>query len=361
MDSDHEEDHEVNEDEEDEEEKSEGQQQHADLTGFLFGNIDQQGRLEDDLLDEDSKRHLGGLSALGMESMVKEITQDEASSDAESDTPSEVTKLESAVDYSDISEVAVDEDEVKYKAAMSEMKAPSVGEEHPCLLGLFHGENSCKYHLGFFTGGADDYDDAASKDSELMPPPTWIPSQSTQTAVPPQAPVSDKLPSHADILSVIQLSMRPQVKAEAGPKLNTPLASMLPPELADKDVREWFPEFRSGQVLRFSRLFKPVYSPHIYKRKKKKKPEEEGSEAAGKAADSHDLDPGSTVAEVKDVDDDSAEDEEEYIDCPFELNMGRPAKPEEMMQDEAVGHVTSVLLEPSLIALWLITDPDAPS
>jgi hypothetical protein len=32
------------------------------------------------------------------------------------------------------------------------------------------------------------------------------------------------------------------------PKLNTPLAAMLPPEYADVDVTTIFPEFRPGQV-----------------------------------------------------------------------------------------------------------------
>ena len=31
-------------------------------------------------------------------------------------------------------------------------------------------------------------------------------------------------------------------------RLDTPLASMLPPQYADKDVREWFPDFRPGEV-----------------------------------------------------------------------------------------------------------------
>lgn len=32
------------------------------LTGFLFGNIDSEGRLETDILDEESKRNLQSLS-----------------------------------------------------------------------------------------------------------------------------------------------------------------------------------------------------------------------------------------------------------------------------------------------------------
>lgn len=32
------------------------------LTGFLFGNVDEKGELENDFLDDEAKRHLGSLS-----------------------------------------------------------------------------------------------------------------------------------------------------------------------------------------------------------------------------------------------------------------------------------------------------------
>lgn len=32
------------------------------LAGFLFGNIDENGKLESDFLDEDVKKHVGSLS-----------------------------------------------------------------------------------------------------------------------------------------------------------------------------------------------------------------------------------------------------------------------------------------------------------
>jgi transcription initiation factor TFIID subunit 1 len=44
-----------------------------DLTGFLFGNIDESGQLEDDVLDNESKRHLASLSRLGLSSILKEV------------------------------------------------------------------------------------------------------------------------------------------------------------------------------------------------------------------------------------------------------------------------------------------------
>lgn len=46
----------------------------VDLTGFLFGNIDESGQLEDDeLLDGDSKRMLSALSRLGMGAILSEV------------------------------------------------------------------------------------------------------------------------------------------------------------------------------------------------------------------------------------------------------------------------------------------------
>ena len=47
------------------------------LTSFLFGNIDRDGKLEDDgnFLDETSKKKLGGLSTvLGLKSIIEEET-----------------------------------------------------------------------------------------------------------------------------------------------------------------------------------------------------------------------------------------------------------------------------------------------
>ncbi|RUS77280.1 hypothetical protein EGW08_014944, partial [Elysia chlorotica] len=65
-------------------------------------------------------------------------------------------------------------------------------------------------------------------------------------------------------------------------RLHTPLADMMPPELANVDVTSIFPQFRHGQVLRFSRLFKPAHAPHIWRKKRKKKEDEEEEKDANK-------------------------------------------------------------------------------
>lgn len=49
-----------------------------DLTGFLFGNIDERGQLEDDgLLDGDSKKMLSSLTRFGFGSMLSEVLDQE--------------------------------------------------------------------------------------------------------------------------------------------------------------------------------------------------------------------------------------------------------------------------------------------
>lgn len=48
----------------------------VDLTGFLFGNIDESGQLEDDyLLDGESKRMLSSLGRMGLGSLLAEVIE----------------------------------------------------------------------------------------------------------------------------------------------------------------------------------------------------------------------------------------------------------------------------------------------
>lgn len=43
------------------------------LAGFMFGNIDANGELEDDILDENAKQHLSSLCHLGLGSLLQEM------------------------------------------------------------------------------------------------------------------------------------------------------------------------------------------------------------------------------------------------------------------------------------------------
>lgn len=47
------------------------------LAGFLFGNIDESGELDTDILDSDAKKHLNSLTRFGFGSFLEEIIGDE--------------------------------------------------------------------------------------------------------------------------------------------------------------------------------------------------------------------------------------------------------------------------------------------
>ncbi len=113
------------------------------------------------------------------------------------------------------------------------------------------------------------------------------------------------------------------------------------------------------QVLRFSRLFKPVYAPHIWRKKKKKKAEgeeegekEKSGEEKEKSTSSDTTSsqklpspvrgqlsaPGGqpSALEGQQVQDEE-EDEDPYADyCPFKLDLGRTPEPHEIEMDDAV-------------------------
>lgn len=222
------------------------------LTGFLFGNIDEHGHLENDFLDPESKRNLHQLNHLGIGRMWKEITSDIDPRDSqngveEGDTRDDSSqsddeygrKLPSSVDYFDIDELAEDADEGKpSNDADDDMSASAKAES---------GSKA----------------EAGSKDSHLMPPP---PTPQSDSATPSAGDASSESDS-----------------ARRKRHLDTPLAAMLPSKYADLDVTELFPEFRPGKVLRFSRLFgpgKPSSLPQIWRgvrKRKKKKQQQKGS------------------------------------------------------------------------------------
>ena len=81
------------------------------LTGFLFGNIDKEGKLEADILDDESKRQLATLGRFGFMSMLQNVINEEdpASRESNGDSEDDGVKSPTAEDYSDIIELAEDE------------------------------------------------------------------------------------------------------------------------------------------------------------------------------------------------------------------------------------------------------------
>ncbi|KAJ8348205.1 hypothetical protein SKAU_G00267940 [Synaphobranchus kaupii] len=254
------------------------------LTGFLFGNINEDGQLEgDSVLDTESKKHLAGLGSLGLGTLLTEITASEEDvSDAEkdpSDTDEEgwVKSTEDAVDYSDISEVAEDETR-KYRQAMGNLQPSRTTEDD------------------------DDYDaDCEDIDAKLMPPPPppTLPTTgkkeepSTQAAaavgdegggiILPSIIAPSSLGDKVDFSSSSDSESetdRPAQDPGAGGSpgsLTLPLAGIMQKDAAKAlpGVTELFPEFRPGRVLRFLRLFGPGKNmPSVWRsarRKRKRK------------------------------------------------------------------------------------------
>lgn len=214
-----------------------------DLTGFLFGNIDERGQLEDDgLLDGESKRMLSALTRLGLGTMLSEVLDEEEIS-KEDEEKDYTEKSPSAVDFFDIDDVAEEIKDVEIstnqpaqndtpcteaqgknivKVEVDETNCPQT--EGNVKEGNWKEENEIEFEQSEKTND-EGYEGDMEGDGELMPPPSTIPNRSGQ-------PDKQK-------------------------KLETPLAAMLPSKYANVDVRELFPDFRPDKVLLFSRLFGP--------------------------------------------------------------------------------------------------------
>ncbi|KAJ4929698.1 hypothetical protein JOQ06_018720 [Pogonophryne albipinna] len=253
------------------------------ITGFLFGNINEDGQLEDDsVLDDESKKHLAGLGSLGLSSLITEITaneeddQDNSRDSTNVDADGWVKSTDDAVDYSDISEVAEDETN-KYRQAMGSLQPSRQTDDE------------------------EDYDaDCEDIDSKLMPPPPppIVPTAAKKEEPASQSPTVGEEGDGIILPSIIAPSSnvdkvdfssssdsesetdRPcQGSGAGGPpdSLTLPLAGIMQKDAAKAlpGVTELFPEFRPGRVLRFLRLFGPGKNmPSVWRsarRKKKRK------------------------------------------------------------------------------------------
>lgn len=170
------------------------------LTSFLFGNVDESGLLEDDILDDDCKKYLNALGKLGLQPLLTEI---------------------------------IGEDIIKSEKNDTEYGSPDISR------------------LDIKSPLAKDYFD----EGELFSDSSMV-DETVKNQVDPLSGIPEEtLPTFPVPISVtVSRSLNvASENMEGGAenrkrKLETPLAAMLPEKYADADVREFFPDFRFGKV-----------------------------------------------------------------------------------------------------------------
>ncbi|KAI8436016.1 hypothetical protein MSG28_004148, partial [Choristoneura fumiferana] len=240
----------------------------VDLTGFLFGNIDEKGQLEDDgLLDGDSKRMLSSLTRLGLGSMLSEVLEAEETIKEEEEKDYTV-KSPSAVDFFDIDDVAEDVQETNTKPNL-DAQTDAQTEAKP--------------------------ESEAMDVSESLEACTVEHSEVDIKSDCPQSELRDDNWKSGDYFQQDEQRAnddgdrtQKQQSSETPKKLETPLAAMLPSKYANTNVTELFPDFRPDKVLLFSRLFGPgklSSLPQIWRGvKKRRRRKRSGSTSSDTAA-----------------------------------------------------------------------------
>eukprot|EP00794_Sanderia_malayensis_P006796 gene6796-7562_t len=285
------------------------------LAGFLFGNIDEKGELENsEVLDEESKKHLSQLASLGaLGSLVDDI-----SSENKHPLPSDFSSQDgyvksdvAAIDYSTIEELA-DENEKYVQIGLEAFQGTSKDEDD------YDEEDE-----------EDEEDEAPKKKASLNLPKVPLFSEASSVTTPdnamrlpsvvPSAETSKSEEEHqgsealADMFSPSSPPQEPALQAKDlksqpsshseshGKSIEQIIKSKEDTdsqavfsgiiEKSDpKTVTELFPDFRHGKALRFSRLFGPkkyvsAQWKGLKKRRKKKRIYSSDGDSIGKVGE----------------------------------------------------------------------------
>ena len=231
-----------------------------DLTSFMFGNIDTTGQLEEEFLDESTKRSLNSLgnmlSGTNLVSLAREVSIEAEEGKKEIEEEDFNEKAEDAEDYSNIDEM-MDDDTSSDESDDSdeeEKQEESKGGEKVTETNEEADEQDNK---GEPVKESSPVETEKTNDSMLMPPPPGPVSSSSTPAT-----VND--------------SRLSQPGSSSGSSSAAPLAGMLPDKYKNVDVKTFFPEFKENSVLRFSKLFpiKESHKPRTWKALKKRRRKE---------------------------------------------------------------------------------------
>ncbi|KAJ2946083.1 hypothetical protein O0L34_g5002 [Tuta absoluta] len=236
-----------------------------DLTGFLFGNIDERGQLEDDgLLDDESKRMLASLNRLGLGSMLDEVLDKEEIS-KEDEEKDYNQKSPSAVDFFDIDDDDAAEDIKEIEtctngdAQVHKVEPNTDKETDSAETDKTETQEQESTDVNTKVETKDTESDFPQSETEIKgEEKNWNQNEDEQE----QNQMRTDEGYEGDMEGDGELMPPPSVpgpKADKGKdkRLETPLAAMLPSKYANVDVTELFPDFRPDKVLLFSRLFGP--------------------------------------------------------------------------------------------------------
>ncbi|KAI9143607.1 hypothetical protein BKA69DRAFT_1060407 [Paraphysoderma sedebokerense] len=190
------------------------------LGGFLFGNVNEEGNIDDDFFDEEIKETLAGanLSSLGLDLAV--LNDRESSSTTSSSTTQHASN---AVDFSDIQEVA-DDDFTGAESVIKKDRRPSVGVDE--------------------TTDEEDFLIEQAVANSTLPSTFKVPAPIVRGAAittSHQTPYKSSFPSNRDRISNLTPS---SMQIRIG-------------ELPD-ELQAIFPSFERNKILNFSDLFMPT-------------------------------------------------------------------------------------------------------
>lgn len=253
----------------------------TDLSGFLFGNIDERGRLENDIFDEESKGHLSHLNALiGIEHFVKELgggadDYDDDEADNSRESSSRISTLPNAIDYSNINE-EIDEDyddcSPSSSTAASEgngKKSPSRFQKSPNISKFQSPDGKSNFGTDIILPSIVTHSSGPDSDRKLSSDSTAHQGDKRDHKKRRQKVDKKKKKKERQVVqkSEEEIAFENQMKEIEG-------------QVQKAEIQDLFPEFRSNEVLRFLRLFGPGKASSLpnrwrncRKRKRKKRPD----------------------------------------------------------------------------------------
>ncbi|KAG8041343.1 hypothetical protein G9C98_002331 [Cotesia typhae] len=233
------------------------------ITGLLFGNIDNAGQLEESFLDDDARKQLSSLNAFGFNSMYEDVISHE---EIVGESPiyfedddiiikkeiiSDDSSLHSDYDAQNFTEVCEETSK-----SLPENFESAVTEEP---IDMDTNEETCEKHEEISESLSESFEPAVKEDAIDID-------------------TEEACEEHEEILEPLEDKGK-----------NCPYFSMLPPKYKDVEVTELFPDFRHDEVLRFNRIFGPGKErnlPNIWRNARKiKKNIEKNHEKQDKSSD----------------------------------------------------------------------------